>query len=171
MKQFSYTNITEFYIYSFPLLLITGYWIQLPVSYRILLCIPSIYNSMHLCMCVLSLCLTLCEQAALPLEFSQQEYWNELPFPSPGDLPDPGIKPKSLASPALAGRFFTTEPPGKPFLRSSYILSLGHFNNSCVSIRLRPQCPLFYTHKISNYKYSIRKSRKDYVSGLETAII
>ena len=40
-----------------------------------------------------------------------QEYWSGLPFPFPGDLPDPGIKPKS---PALAGRFFTTEPPGKP---------------------------------------------------------
>ena len=64
--------------------------------------------------CVLSLCLTLCKQAALPMKFSQQEYWNELPFPSPVDLPDPGIKPKSLASPALAGLFFTTVPPGKP---------------------------------------------------------
>ena len=42
--------------------------------------------------------------------FSRQEYWSELPFPSPGDLPDPGIE---LASPALAGGFFTTEPPGK----------------------------------------------------------
>ena len=37
-----------------------------------------------------------------------------LPFSSPGDLPDPEIKPAFLASPALAGRFFTTEPPGKP---------------------------------------------------------
>ena len=43
--------------------------------------------------------------------FSRQEYWSGLPFPSPGDLPDPGIKPRSSA---LAGRFFTTEPPGKP---------------------------------------------------------
>ena len=43
--------------------------------------------------------------------FSRQEYWSGLPFPSPGDLPDPGIKPMSLA---LAGRFFTSEPPGKP---------------------------------------------------------
>ena len=39
---------------------------------------------------------------------SQQEYWSGLPFPSPGDLPDPGIKPASPVSPALAGRFFTT---------------------------------------------------------------
>ena len=44
--------------------------------------------------------------------FPRQEYWSGLPFPSPGDLPDPGIKP---ASSALAGRSFTTEPPGKPF--------------------------------------------------------
>ena len=43
--------------------------------------------------------------------FSMQEYWSGLPFPSPGDLPDRGIEPEF---PALAGRFFTTEPPGKP---------------------------------------------------------
>ena len=42
--------------------------------------------------------------------FSRQEYWSELPFPSPGDLPNPGAE---LASSALAGGFFTTEPPEK----------------------------------------------------------
>ena len=42
--------------------------------------------------------------------FSRQEYWSGLPWPPPGDLPDPQIE---LASPALAGKFFTTEPPGK----------------------------------------------------------
>ena len=47
-------------------------------------------------------------------EFSRQEYCSGLPFPTPGDLPDPGIEPASLASPALADRFFTTVPPGKP---------------------------------------------------------
>ena len=46
------------------------------------------------------------------MEFSRQEYWSGLPFPSPGDLPDPRIEPTSLASPALAGRVFTTEPSG-----------------------------------------------------------
>ena len=40
--------------------------------------------------------------------FSRQEYWSGLPCPAPGDLPDPGIKPTSLTSPTLAGRFFTT---------------------------------------------------------------
>ena len=49
-------------------------------------------------------------QASLCIELSGQEYWIGLPFPLPGDLPNPGIKP---ASSALAGRFFTTEPPGK----------------------------------------------------------
>jgi len=42
--------------------------------------------------------------------FPRQEYWSGLPFPSPGDLPDPAIE---SMSPALAGRFLTTEPPGK----------------------------------------------------------
>ena len=42
------------------------------------------------------------------MDFSRQGYWHGLPFPSPGDLPDPGIEPMALASPALAGRFFTT---------------------------------------------------------------
>ena len=47
-------------------------------------------------------------QAFLSVGFSRQEYWSELPFPPPGHLPDPGIKPASLVSPALAGGFFTT---------------------------------------------------------------
>ena len=47
-------------------------------------------------------------QAPLSAEFSRQEYWSGVPFPSLGDLPDPGSKPLSLAFPALAGRFFTT---------------------------------------------------------------
>ena len=47
-------------------------------------------------------------QAPLSMGFSRQEYWSRLPFPTPGDLPNPQIKPGSLASPALAGGFFTT---------------------------------------------------------------
>ena len=53
-------------------------------------------------------------QAPLSMGFPRQEYWNGLPFLPPGDLLDPGIKPTSPASPALAGGFFTTAPPGKP---------------------------------------------------------
>ena len=47
-------------------------------------------------------------QAPLSMDFSRQEYWSGLPFPSPEDLPNPGIEPTSLASPALAGKFVTT---------------------------------------------------------------
>ena len=54
---------------------------------------------------------TVAPQAPLSMGFSTQEYRSGLPFPSPGDLYNPGIE---SASPALAGDFFTTEPPGKP---------------------------------------------------------
>ena len=57
---------------------------------------------------------TAAHQAPLCMGFSRQEYWNGLPFPPPGDLPDPGIEPASLVSPALVGGFFTTESLGKP---------------------------------------------------------
>ena len=53
---------------------------------------------------------TVARQALLSMKFPRQGYWSGLPFPSPGDLSDPGIE---LASPALAGLFFTTEPLGK----------------------------------------------------------
>ena len=53
----------------------------------------------------------LAHQGPLSMEFPRQEYRSGLPFSSPGDLPDPGVE---LASPALAGRFCTAEPPGKP---------------------------------------------------------
>ena len=57
---------------------------------------------------------TVAHQAPLSMEFFRQEYWSGLPFPPPGDLPNPGIKPTSPVSPELADGFFTTEPPGKP---------------------------------------------------------
>ena len=53
-------------------------------------------------------------QAPLSMEFSRQEYWSVLPFPTPGDLSDPGIEPGSPVYPALAGGFFTTVPLRKP---------------------------------------------------------
>ena len=53
-------------------------------------------------------------QTPLTMGFTRQEYWSGLTFPTPGDLLEPGMDPKSLTSPALAGGFFTTAPPGKP---------------------------------------------------------
>ena len=70
-------------------------------------------------------CPTLCEptdysrQAPLSTEFSRQECWNGLPFPSPGDLPDPGIE---LRSPTLQVDSLPCEPPGKPQMRYDCIL-------------------------------------------------
>ena len=57
-------------------------------------------------------------QAPLFMGFPRQEYWNGLPFPSPGDLPNPGIEPMSLKSLTLAGRFFTTSTTCGPLLLS-----------------------------------------------------
>ena len=51
---------------------------------------------------------TVAHQVPLSVGFPRQEYWSKLSFPSPEDLPDPGIKPMSLVSPALAGGSFTT---------------------------------------------------------------
>ena len=51
-------------------------------------------------------------QAPLSIESSREDYWGGLAFPTPGDLSDRGIEPVFSASPALEGRFFTTEPPG-----------------------------------------------------------
>jgi len=56
-------------------------------------------------------------QPPLSMGFSRQEYWNGLPFLSPVDLPDPGIKP---TSPALSGRFFTSESPGNLIISVIY---------------------------------------------------
>ena len=75
--------------------------------------------SVRVCVCAQS-CPTLCDPMDCSLPGSsehgilQARNWNGLPFPPPGDLSHPGIEPLSLVSPALAGRFFTGAPPGKP---------------------------------------------------------
>ena len=56
---------------------------------------------------------TMARQISLSMEFSKQEYWSGLPFPSPGDLLDSGMEPRSLTSSSLARGFFTTVTPGK----------------------------------------------------------
>ena len=66
-------------------------------------------------------------QAPLSMGFPRQEYWNGLPFPTPGDLPNPGIEP---VSPALAGEFFTTEPVEKFLLYSELPPNTSFFINT-----------------------------------------
>ena len=96
-------------------------------------------------------------QALLSTGFSRQEYWSGLLFPFPGDLPDPGIEPVSLASPALAGRFCTTASPGQ------VTCMLSHFSPVwlCVTLwTIACQAPL-----------SMGFPRQEYWSGLPCQII
>ena len=85
-------------------------------------CLLTGYECVHVCVCACVLSpvrlfvtsWTVAHQVPMSMEFSRQEHWSGLPFSFPGDLPDPGIKPTSPASPGLVGRFFTIEPSGKP---------------------------------------------------------
>ena len=70
-------------------------------------------------------------QAPLFMRFPRREYWSGLPFPSAGDLPDPGIK---AVSPALIGRFFTTEPPGKTYNDMKHIICNIYSVNDIINI-------------------------------------
>ena len=74
---------------------------------------------------------TVVHQASLSMGFSRQEYWTEQPFPSPGDLPDPGIKP---GSPALHADSLLSGPPGKPLLLGRP--SLGERRYLCLLVSL-----------------------------------
>ena len=76
-------------------------------------------------------------QAPLSMGLYRQEYWSGLPFPPPGDLPNPGMETASPAPPALAGGFFTAEPPEKPSLKTSLsalYLFLSEVAQSCLTL-------------------------------------
>ena len=82
-----------------------------------------------MCVCVCAhLCLTVCNfmdcspSGSSVHEFPKQEYWSGLPWPSPGDFPDHGVKPASLTSLALAGRFFTTNATGDALMEGLFQL-------------------------------------------------
>ena len=83
--------------------------------------------------CVQILCNSMTEacQISLSMGFSRQESWSGLPFPSPGDLPDPGIEPRSLTSPALASVFFTTSATWE---KISSFLEIAVVNNEAALI-------------------------------------
>ena len=95
-----------------------------------------------MCVCVKSLSRvrlfatlwTVARQAPLSMGFSRQEYWSVWPFPSPGDLPDPGIKPWS---PALQADSVLSEPPGAPGM-CYLLIDNGAKSLSVVSSSLRP---------------------------------
>ena len=96
---------------------------------------------------------TVAHQAPLSREFPRQESWSGLPFPFPGDLPDTGI---GSSSPALAGRFFTAEPPEKPLSRSLACCSpwgrtesdmTEQLNNSSSTMWIWPRLSLHPYHR------------------------
>ena len=90
-------------------------------------CVHSKFSHVQLCATLWTVAL----QSLLSMEFSRQEYWSGLAFPTPGDLPDPGIEPASLVSPALAGRFFTTLPLEKPMVERN---GIGSFVESWMDL-------------------------------------
>ena len=71
-------------------------------------------------------------QAPLSMGFSKQEYWSGLPFPSPGDLPDPGIE---TAPPELAGRFFATSATWEALIASQLIVLMEDYVSMYFSVR------------------------------------
>ena len=81
---------------------------------------------------------TAARQAPLSMGFPRQEYWSGLPFPSPGDLPDPGIEP---GSPILQADSLLCEPPGKPmfiyFIAYLFIFLIGYVKEEKVFILMR----------------------------------
>ena len=82
---------------------------------------------------------TVAHQAPRSMGFSRQGYWSQLPFPSPGNLPKPRIKSMFPVARALEGRFFSTEPPGKPMLYSRSLLVIYFIY--ATSAKLRQLCP------------------------------
>ena len=83
------------------------------------------------------------------MEFSRQEYWSGLPFPSPGDLPNPGTE---YVSPALAGRFFTAESPGKVKVKAKSLSRVRLFATPWTTAHQAPP--------------SMEFSKQEYWSGL-----
>ena len=98
------------------ILLIFRFCLHFSLYLEIVVCVCA---RVHVCTCTHSVVSdsvtprSVAHQAPLSMGFPRQEYWNWLPFPPPGDLPNPGIKPASPVSLALAGRFITTASSGK----------------------------------------------------------
>ena len=102
-------------------------------------CMLSRFNHVRLCATLW----TVACQAPLSMGFLRQEYWSSLPYPPPGDLPDPGVENMSLISPALAGRFFTTSAAWEAQVILQIIANTDLFRSS--KVRLYAEHHLFGT--------------------------
>ena len=87
-------------------------------------------------------------QAPLSAGFPRQEYWSGLSFPSPGDLPDPGLEPESSA---LAGRFVTAEPTQKPYIIFHIIIYIS-VHKFWIFSRLKLQTSLFFSFRVPRFR-------------------
>jgi len=105
------------------------------------------------CCCLVMKSCPVAHQSPLSVGFPRQEYWSGLP--SPGDLPYPGIE---LMSSALAGRFFTTEPPGKPWWNTDYSYTKSFLNNSLPCLCLEDGDISKYCIYISTFFFPIFKN-------------
>ena len=83
-------------------------------------------------------------QAPVSLGFSRQEYWSELPFPPPGDLPNPGLEPVSFTSPALAGRFLTTSTSNLDFDMKGLLHTESHTESQLWAFSISIPIPYQY---------------------------
>ena len=107
---------------------------------------------------------TVTHQASLFMRFSRQEYWSVLPFPPPGDLPDPGIKPTSSA---LADGFFTTEPPGKPYSVYVPILTIAIFYLPFLRFAFCICLILNFSHVFLHFQYLLLSKMKTSFQGVQ----
>ena len=107
------------------------------------------------------------------MEFSRQEHWSRLSFATPEDFPNLGIKPTSLASPALAGGFFTTAPPGKPQIYQDKTVTQKDICTTMFTAAVftiaktwkQPRCSsvdewikMWYTYTMEHYSVAIKKN-------------
>ena len=118
-----YSKVTQLYIYiyiysfsnSFPISVITEYWAEISVLYNRSLLVVCVCAQSLSCVWLFAIPWTIAHQAPLSTEFSRQEYWSGLPFPTPGIIfLTQGLNSHLLRLLALTSRFFTTAPSGKP---------------------------------------------------------
>ena len=96
---------------------------------------------------------TVAHQAPLSMGFSRQEYWSGLPFPSPGDLPDPEIKPRS---PTLQADALTSEPPGNAHLNLKVLIITGK-NGDIIPLKFKKVYKIYFmlVKRIKNRKLKV----------------
>ena len=108
------------------------HWFPKQISFLLILAYTLVHAQSLGCVWLFATLWTTAHQTPLSVGFLRQEYWSVLPFPSPGNLPEPGMEP---SSPALAGGFYTTELQGKPV---AYLENKGKSRQWCKAFSRQP---------------------------------